>query len=232
MPGGIAASRAILASGNVITDVASGNIPSFNNFGDVASYAGGTAFNAFTTAGASKALGKLAEQGLKNVALRTAKEAGTETVLAGLGGTSSASGALNVYGIPTPISQEIFLTAAEGAIEVGVSAQAVKWGEKSVGLLSLGVTTSGAFTEPTLPNKTLANQNGVTIEHYYKSNDHGSAHAHVKGQGPNTTIGPNGHPTHGNPPMSPAQRKVYNNNKSSIRRKINKIGKWLKYFRK
>ncbi|WP_205510319.1 polymorphic toxin-type HINT domain-containing protein [Longitalea arenae] len=32
-----------------------------------------------------------------------------------------------------------------------------------------------------LPDKTIAQQDGVTIEHYYKSGDHAPAHAHVKG---------------------------------------------------
>jgi len=46
------------------------------------------------------------------------------------------------------------------------------------------------------------NQNGVKEEHYYKSGDHGPAHAHVKGGGPDTRIGQNGHPLKGNPELS------------------------------
>ena len=133
LPGGIGASRAILASGNVITDVASGNIPSFNNFGDVASYAGGTAFNAFTTAGASKALGKLAEQGLKHVAIQVGKEAGTEAALAGLGGSSSSGLSFEYL---KEISPELWSSTATGSATV--TANAIDWGGRAAANLAIG----------------------------------------------------------------------------------------------
>ena len=85
-------------------------------------------------------------------------------------------------------------------------------------------------TPPELPEKTLAKKDGVSIEHYYRSNDHAPAHAHVKGGGKETRIGPNGHPISTDPPMTSVQQKVYDSNKSQIRRKINKIGKWLDYY--
>lgn len=44
----------------------------------------------------------------------------------------------------------------------------------------------GKRTPPQLPNKTLAEGDGVTIEHYYRSNDHAPAHAHVVGPPPTT----------------------------------------------
>ena len=88
-------------------------------------------------------------------------------------------------------------------------------------------------TPPTLPDKTLATDGKVTITHNYKSNDHPPAHAHVDGGGPKTRIGPNGHPaTQLDAPMTPAQRKVYDANKSQVRRAINKIGRWLNWMKK
>jgi hypothetical protein len=52
-------------------------------------------------------------------------------------------------------------------------------------------------TEPTLPSKTVASDKGVTVEHYYRSGDHGPAHAHVVGGGDPTKIGANGKPLAG-----------------------------------
>ena len=77
-------------------------------------------------------------------------------------------------------------------------------------------------TEPTLPPKKLAEQHDVVIEHYYRSGDHGPAHAHVHGGGPSTRIGPAGKPLKGQPAMTSAQQAVYDANKSAVRRAINK----------
>jgi hypothetical protein len=40
-------------------------------------------------------------------------------------------------------------------------------------------------------------------EHYYRSGDHPPAHAHVKGGGGNTRIGPIGKPLKGDPELTP-----------------------------
>ena len=80
------------------------------------------------------------------------------------------------------------------------------------------------------PDKTIVNQDGVTFEHNYRSNDHAPAHAHVKGNGPNTRIDRLGNPIDNTDlPMSKAQRKVYKSNRSKINRKLRKIGKWLRF---
>jgi hypothetical protein len=63
----------------------------------------------------------------------------------------------------------------------------------------------------------------------YKSGDHGFAHAHVKGGGPETRIGPKGNPYRTDPPLSAKQSKVVRDNRKQIRKAINKIGRWLKY---
>lgn len=86
-----------------------------------------------------------------------------------------------------------------------------------------------ARTTPSLPAKTIAKQDGVTIHHNYKSNDHLPPHAHVKGGGPETKIGANGNPIKGSPELTSKQQSVVAKNKSVVRRDINKIRKWLRY---
>ncbi|WP_100090430.1 RHS repeat domain-containing protein [Snodgrassella alvi] len=82
------------------------------------------------------------------------------------------------------------------------------------------------YTEPKLPPKVIVKESGVTIEHYYP-NDHPQGHAHVKGGGPETKIGSNGHPIKGYPELTPKQNSVVRRNKSIIRSHLNKIKKWL-----
>jgi hypothetical protein len=93
----------------------------------------------------------------------------------------------------------------------------------------VGRSTTGKFTEPTLPNKTIVNERGVKVEHYYKSGDHSPAHLHVEGAGASTKIGANGKPIKGSPELSKTQQSVINNNKSTIRSAGNKINNYQKY---
>jgi hypothetical protein len=91
------------------------------------------------------------------------------------------------------------------------------------------------YTEPTLPPKTIVQQDGVLVEHYYRSGDHGPAHAHVSGQGPDTRVGANGKPLAGDPELSGRQGGIIVDNIADIRGAINKINQWLtwnKYFNK
>lgn len=89
-----------------------------------------------------------------------------------------------------------------------------------------------ARTEPTLPDKEIASEGGVTIEHNYRSGDHGPAHLHVTGGGRETKIGQNGKPLKGEPELTPQQQRAVNNNKAAIRRAVGKIGRWLDYQEK
>ena len=86
-----------------------------------------------------------------------------------------------------------------------------------------------ATTAPTLPAKQIASGNGVSVEQYYRSGDHPPAHAHVVGGGGTVKIGPNGKPISGEDELSSAQRAVVEQNKSAIRKALNKIGRWLDY---
>ena len=96
-----------------------------------------------------------------------------------------------------------------------------------------GIVTKsgGSLTEPKLPGKTIVSEDGVTVEHYTRSGDHGPPHAHVSGQGPSTRIGQNGKPLKGDAELSPAQRQVIDDNKSVIRKAIDQIGRWFDFNR-
>ncbi|MDH6577433.1 hypothetical protein P3T29_003089 [Kitasatospora sp. MAP5-34] len=65
---------------------------------------------------------------------------------------------------------------------------------------------------------TIVSQDGVTIQIY--SNDHGPAHAHVKGRGAEVRIGQNGKPLAGNPELSKQQQQVVDENIKTIRGNI------------
>lgn len=54
-------------------------------------------------------------------------------------------------------------------------------------------------TPPKMPPSNVAQGNGVTIRHNYKSGDHPPAHMHVDGGGQSIKIGANGKPIKGQP---------------------------------
>jgi len=86
-----------------------------------------------------------------------------------------------------------------------------------------------ALTEPTLPPKIIAQQDGVKIVHYTRSGDHGPPHVHVIGGGKETRIGQAGKPLKNNPKLSTQQEAVVSENKSEIKKAITKIGRWFNY---
>ena len=87
----------------------------------------------------------------------------------------------------------------------------------------------GSQTEPKLPDKTIANEDGVEIKHYTRSGDHGPAHLHVEGEGAETRIGQNGKPLSGDPPLSSTQRDVVEANKGAIRKAVDQIQRWHRF---
>jgi hypothetical protein len=87
----------------------------------------------------------------------------------------------------------------------------------------------GRITEPDLPQKTIVSEDGVEIQHYTRSGDHGPPHLHVKGKGPETKIGQAGKPLDGSPELTPAQMRVVSENKSAIRKAVKQIGKWFRF---
>jgi len=99
-------------------------------------------------------------------------------------------------------------------------------GDSGVVILTMGV---GAFTPPQLPPRIIVQQNGVTIQHYYRGGDHGPPHLHVSGEGENTRIGQNGYPIDGSPELTSAQRNVVMANRSTIRGAVDRIMRWYRY---
>ena len=87
----------------------------------------------------------------------------------------------------------------------------------------------GALTEPTLPPKIIAQQDGVKVVHYTKSGDHGPPHAHVIGGGKETRIGQAGKPLKGNSALTTQQADVVSQYKAEIRNAIKKIGRYFNY---
>lgn len=85
---------------------------------------------------------------------------------------------------------------------------------------------AGRFTEPSLPPHVIVNDGGITIQHFYRSGDHGPPHLHIDGGGMSTRIGQNGYPLAGDPPLSSAQQTVVAENLRIIRRAVRKIGRW------
>lgn len=75
-----------------------------------------------------------------------------------------------------------------------------------------------------IPGKIIVKENGVIVQHYGMA-DHGPAHAHVKGGGAETKIGPKGHPLKNQPELSPKQNKVIIKNRKIIRKELNKLGR-------
>ncbi|MEI7079095.1 RHS repeat-associated core domain-containing protein, partial [Pectobacterium versatile] len=88
---------------------------------------------------------------------------------------------------------------------------------------------NGKYTEPDLPPKVVAKQGDVEIVHYTRSGDHGPAHLHVKGGGPETKIGQAGKPIKGSPPLTSKQQVAVDANRSVIRKTVDKIQRWFKY---
>jgi hypothetical protein len=136
LPGGLAASRAILSIGNVATDLASGNLPKFEGISDVAGYVGGTAFDAFSTTGASKAFGQITKTSLKKAALKAGKEFVEEGAFSLIGEAELAEMTLRWHG------QEI-----GAGIFVQVNDKAINWGARAAGSIGMGAvsTSLGSF---------------------------------------------------------------------------------------
>jgi len=85
-------------------------------------------------------------------------------------------------------------------------------------------------TEPTLPGNEVATGDGVTFTHKYRGGDHAPAHIHVEGGGKTTRIGGAGKPLNDKDnAMTKTQKKIYDKNKTAIRKAAKKIGKWLEY---
>lgn len=85
-------------------------------------------------------------------------------------------------------------------------------------------------TEPKLPEKIIAQDGGLRLEHYVRSGDHAPAHFHLRGEGGlNIQIGQNGKPINGSEELTAAQRDFIQDNKPKLRSSIDKIQRWHRY---
>jgi len=87
----------------------------------------------------------------------------------------------------------------------------------------------GKYTEPTLPDKVIAQQGEVKVVHNYRGNDHPPAHVHVLGGGSETRIKLNGQPMPGDLPPTSQQQKLIDDNSPAIKSALRKIVNWLKF---
>lgn len=85
-------------------------------------------------------------------------------------------------------------------------------------------------TEPALPEKIIASDKGMRLEHYVRSGDHAPAHFHLRGEGGvNIQIGQNGKPIDSKVQLSAAQQDFVERNKAILRRSVDKIQRWHSY---
>lgn len=98
-----------------------------------------------------------------------------------------------------------------------------------LGLAKKKQTRKGS-TEPTLPEKVIAMEGKLRLEHYFRSGDHAPAHFHLRGEGGlNIQIGQNGKPLNGKDELTKSQREFVEKNKSKLRRGVDKIQRWHRY---
>jgi RHS repeat-associated protein len=137
---------------------------------------------------------------------------GTIETLAGTGG-EVLGGALDLTGVGAAVGVPITVVSA-GAIAHGATTgliSGVHLVQDASDATSSGEPQrkqGGAITEPNLPDKTVVKQDGVSVEHYTRSGDHGPPHLHVSGEGPSTRIGQAGRPLSGDPELSSRQAQV------------------------
>ena len=149
--------------------------------------------------------------------------------IAGGGAAACGTGVLCVAGAPAAIGGAAI--AVHGASEFGTAAahlmNSTEDAPQSGGEPQR--KQGGAVTEPNLPDKTIVKQDGVTVEHYTRSGDHGPPHVHVSGEGPSTRIGQAGKPLSGDPSLSSRQSQVVQENKGTIRKAVDQIGRWFRF---
>ncbi|HUY92007.1 MAG TPA: DUF4160 domain-containing protein [Pirellulales bacterium] len=84
----------------------------------------------------------------------------------------------------------------------------------------------GRYTEPDLPDRVIGRQGAVTIEHFYRSGDHGPPHLHVSGGGASTRIGQNGRILKGGSSLTAVQQQAVDEYRTAMRKALRKIGRW------
>ncbi|AGU52777.1 RHS family protein [Variovorax paradoxus B4] len=85
-------------------------------------------------------------------------------------------------------------------------------------------------TEPALPEKVIASDGNLRLEHYVRSGDHAPAHFHLRGEGGlNIPVGQNGNPLDSKTKLTAAQQAFIDGNKSKLRSSVDRIQRWHRY---
>ncbi|MBT2333027.1 RHS repeat protein [Variovorax paradoxus] len=85
-------------------------------------------------------------------------------------------------------------------------------------------------TEPALPEKIIASDGNLRLEHYVRSGDHAPAHFHLRGEGGlNIQVGQNGNPLDSKTKLTAAQQTFIDNNKPKLRSSVDRIQRWHRY---
>ena len=117
----------ITSGGNIITDVATGNIPELNSFGDIVSYGTGIIVDGFAASGSGKII-NLAKSGLKNLGTSAAKEVGEEILeelafeaVGNLAITGSVPGGFMVGGLEMTVTSAVSKLGSRSTLSFGSS---------------------------------------------------------------------------------------------------------------
>ena len=164
--------------------------------------------------------------GFKGMAIAVANNSRTVT-------STETTVVVNEAGYPSLQTQEVKENGATAAVNTAVDGLASVPGTNPTGLLaktgSKATVVNTVKTATKAPagraGKTIAKENGVTVQSYGTNDVHKPAHAHVKGGGKEVRIGANGKPLEGQPELSTRQKSVVDNNIKPIRKEINKVGK-------
>ena len=101
-----------------------------------------------------------------------------------------------------------------------------------VGVMAAGgvIVVGGVVVGLNVLFSVIAGSGDTSIESRYPSNrEHGNpVHLHAANEGRPTKIGPNGKPLKGQPELSPAQKKVIEDNLEIIKKAFKKAQRWMK----
>ncbi len=146
--------------------------------------------------------------------------------LANLLGLTAVDNAITTSKDPNSSSNDVAISIITAVVATAATGE----GEGTVKIKPTKL--NGKITEPNLPGKQIASNGEIEIVHYTRSGDHGPAHLHVKGGGPETKIGQNGKPIKGSPELTTAQKAFIDERKQYIRKAVTQIMKWVNYSKK
>lgn len=148
------------------------------------------------------------------------------------------------------------LALTAGQVEVTIPLVAAGQAIQANALVNIGVGTNnvhnalyhmaskqgGKYTESTLPPKLVVKEGGIEITYNRPGPipgepklpgvkvEHPPGHLHIKGGGPEITIGQGGKPLDPGVELTQAQQQVVNNNRQVIEKAVDKLQRWFRYM--